>query len=118
MADDSKLKGFRNAVQRLTEAHEAALSESINLTRPIINTGKTELVSTLAALLSQLVDYRAGRAWIVDGSGLLDPTGFGEADRYQTEFDRHFRDGLTGWVSESRKLQVVPASQGCFILIP
>ena len=118
MEEQDKRSGFKNAIRRLSEAHEAALSESILFTRPILTSSKNELVSTLISLLSQLIDYRAGCAWVVDGTSLYDPKSFGDKERNQSEFDRHFRDGLAGWVSESRKLHVVPAAQGCFVLIP
>src|SRR5581483_9366093 len=118
MSDDKKQGGFRSAIQRLEEAHQSVLSESILFPRSILNSSKTKLVNTLISLLSQLIDYRAGCVWIVDERSLFDPQIFGDADRYRPEFERHYKDGLAGWVNESRKLQVVPAPQGCFILIP
>jgi|GEM_PF-1600717 len=118
MDEQDNRSGFKTAIRRLSEAHEAALTESILFTRPILTASKSELVSTLISLLSQLIDYRAGCAWIVDGASLYDSISFGDTERHQSEFDRHFRDGLAGWVSESRRLHVVPAPQGCFVLIP
>ena len=118
MVEETHKSNLKQAINRLAEAHEAALTESILFTRPLLTSSKNNLITTLMSLLSQLIDYRAGCAWIVDGTTLYDSQSFGDTERHQPEFDRHFRDGLAGWVSESRKLHVVPAPQGCFVLIP